>query len=123
MSALPPIDLRSLDGVPARTELGMLAGELLAPEQREELALSDLFARVRDEIALSRARCPDLLQPGTDAVTAANELTLALRFARPGDDRAEIIQRAAALMALAARVVLDGTPVFPGSLPHGGAGR
>jgi hypothetical protein len=122
-------DLGGFDEAPARAVMAALTADL-APEQREELALTDLFARVRDEIAISRGRKAALLMPGNDAVYAATELTLALRFARPHQgvqacladhqaDRGKILQTAAALMAIAARLVLEGTPVFPGSLPGG----
>jgi hypothetical protein len=77
--------------------------------QRDDLAVGDFLANVREEIGASRAALPDLLLPATlmhhKVETIANALV--------AGDLETLRATALGLAALAARVSIDGARAFP----------
>lgn len=111
--------------------LAMLRGNfppivVINDAQRVVLDRGDFFAHVREELELSRGTRAQILQPvdtlyrAVDLLGNAGRATVAAPLSALNPEICAFRQRAAELAALAVRLGIEGTPVFPATLPNGG---
>jgi hypothetical protein len=93
------------------------AQALLNAAQRRDVALSDMFTRVFEEMARSRANMPAILMPGEMLHAAFGLFLRDLRACADDASRRKMRISAAVLAAIALRLATEGTPVWPDTLP------